>query len=119
MKKDACSTKCHVDECMPSWNTDGTCHTINAAAEANQQNAGCSNLLPKRFGNGHQVDRMVFNGSPSQIRGGAIVMSSRCWIMCAVSIWLSNEATGETAATHVASRPREKLTARHTGINLL
>ena len=45
-----------------------------------------------------------------------MVMSSRCWIMCAVSMWLSNEAMGETTATQVASRPRKKLQARHAGI---
>ena len=49
----------------------------------------------------------AISGSPSQIRGGARVMSSRCWIMCAVSMWLSHEETGETTATQVAIRPRK------------
>ena len=117
-RNEACSMKCHADDCMPSRNIAGTCHTTKAAAAASQQNAGCPSILARRFGNSHRGGRTVISGSPSQIRGGAMVMSSRCWIMCAVSMWLSKEATGETTATHAASRPRKKLQARHTGIEL-
>jgi hypothetical protein len=38
--------------------------------------------------------------------------------MWAVSILPSKEAMGEAAATHVKKRPKQKLTARQTGINV-
>src|SRR5215469_2987375 len=116
VKKETCSTKCHVEDCMPSRNTPGTCHTTKAAAAASQQKTGCPSPFARLFGNGHRAGHAAISGSPSQIRGGAMVISKTCWAMCAVSMWLSNEATGETTATHVASRPRKKLQPRQTEI---
>ena len=116
VRKEACSMKWQVQDCILNWSIAGTCHTTNAAAAASQQNAGFPSSLARPSGNAQRIGHAVITGSPSQMRGGAMVMSNRCFIMCAVSICLSNEATGETTATHVASKPRKKLQARQTGI---
>ena len=38
-------------------------------------------------------------------------MSSRCWTMCAVSIFPSSDAIGEAIAAQARARPRRKLAA--------
>jgi hypothetical protein len=124
-KKVKCSIKCQGGDFIPKSSNAGTCHTTNAAAAANQQNNGWPRSLPVFGMSGHRDTKRIggrpyrngITGAPSQINGGANVMSSRCWTMWAVSILPSKEAMGEAAATHVKQRPRQKPAARQAGID--
>src|SRR6516162_8342258 len=97
-KNDACSRACQASECIPSVNNAGTCHPKSVNAEAVQHNAGreslcanrCTNGSRKRgpstaFANRGNPCQKANRGSPSKIKAGANVISSRCWIMWTVN----------------------------------
>ncbi len=56
------------------------------------------------------------SGAPSRMSGGAIIISTMCCNMCAVSSQELNTSMGEASATQRAKRPARNAHTRHEGI---
>src|SRR5215469_12852046 len=94
-KKDRCSKRCQPTDCIPSAKKVGMCHPTKAAQAASQASLGLPRALThcvsgRDFHNGRSVCstnrrgkpcKTDPEGAPSQISGGANVMSSRCCSM--------------------------------------
>src|SRR5262249_30098573 len=125
-RKDVCSNRCHAGELIPSSNNVGICHPIKVAQAASQANLGRSRSLPnvrppRDFHNGTRklstnrcgkLCNIERSGAPSQIRGGASVIKSRCCSIWTVSNSWSSAAIGDAIATQIKNSPSRKLTGR-------
>src|SRR5262249_19298806 len=91
-KKETYSTTCQAFACNARLNIAGTCQTTSAAAAASQQKAGWASVFASRRTAVHANIGLMSDctncrgrpwnhassGSPSQISGGASVMSRTC-----------------------------------------
>jgi hypothetical protein len=118
-RKQACSTMCHVGERKVSSYSGGACQPKVITTNRIQATLGLVSQRPNRLHGFHNRNGRIAsrtngrgrpvnsgkNGLPSNKRGGATIISRRCWIMCTCSRRFENVSRGESSARKTVATP--------------
>src|ERR1700741_4033249 len=126
-RKQACSTMCQGGERKVNSYSGGACQPKVSTTNRIQVTFGLVNQHPNRLHafhsrngrinsrtnvSGRTVNRGK-NGLHNNKSGGAIIISKRCWTMCAWSRRFENVSRGESSARKTVATPPRNDARRH------